>query len=315
MRPFVRHEFLLSQLPPLCVTLAAFHWISEDSNVILRYLVGRSIPYVVVNHFQNTRLTDPPIRKQIAGALAVSGVSGVAVPDFLAGRFINVSDGIDAEFFDRVNVRPLKRDIKKPLVLLPSRVTQGKGHLEALRMLARLSREGVPATLAFAGRVESRRLLGDILEAANLEGLADNVIVTGELSAEELRNWYGASDVVLLTTHSEGLGRVLLEAQAMQTPVVAYDVGGVREAVAHGDSGYLVPVGDVAALSERIRELLANSDRRLQMGKHGRQRVLEQFSLDALAGRHERLYAEAVLASRPFAKPGTRTRQTTEWHE
>lgn len=303
LQPFVRHDFLLSQLSQLSVTLAAFHWISEDSRVVLRSLGSRCTPYIVVNHFQNTRLTQPLIREQIAAAQAVCGVSGIAVPDFVASRFMNVSDGIDADFFNPLNARPLGRDIKKPLVLLPSRVTQGKGHLDAVRTLARLSREGVAATLALAGRVESDRFLRTVLEAVELEGLMGKVIVTGELSADELRSWYRASDIVLLTTHSEGLGRVLLEAQAMQKPVVAYDVGGVREAVAHGESGYLVSAGDVGALTERIKELLASSERRLQMGKYGRQRVVEGFSLDALADRHERLYEEAVLRSRILSEP------------
>jgi mannosyltransferase len=155
----------------------------------------------------------------------------------------------------------------------------------------------VSVNLVMAGPIESDRYLRSITEAVRSEGAANKVLITGQLSAEELRDWYGASDIVLLTTHTEGLGRVLLEAQAMRKPVVAYGAGGVHEAVEHGQTGYLVPVGDIETLAERLKQLLANKDQRDDMGNRARQRIRERFSLDALAQRHERLYSEVV--SRP----------------
>ncbi len=293
-RLLVQHDFLLSTLHQLPLTLAAFHWLNEDSEIVVRDLNRRSTPYVVVNHFQNTRLGDPKVRKQIAGAISVSGVSSVEVPEFLTDRFINVSDGIDAEFFDVARARLVQRDIRRPLILLPSRVTEGKGHLEAVHALVRLSRMNVMATLAFAGRIENEDVARAAIGAAKANQLEQHVILLGELDAEELRDWYGASDIVILTTHSEGLGRVLLEAQAMRKPVVAYDAGGVREALADGETGHLVPVGDVERLAERMRQLLGDARVRDQMGDAGRLRVVNQFSLDALAERHERLYTAAL---------------------
>jgi glycosyltransferase involved in cell wall biosynthesis len=127
-----------------------------------------------------------------------------------------------------------------------------------------------------------------------VHGLRDSVLILGQVSSETLRDWYAASDVVLLTTHSEGLGRVLLEAQAMQRPVVAYDVGGVREAVSHGVTGFLVAKGDVGDLTERIAHLLADSDGRRSMGEQGQRLVLDRFTVDALAGRHEQFYAAVI---------------------
>ncbi|HET9385983.1 MAG TPA: glycosyltransferase family 4 protein [Gemmatimonadales bacterium] len=290
----VQHDFLLSALHELPLTLAVFHWLNEDSEIVVRDLNRRSTPYVIVNHFQNTRLVDPKIRKQIAGAVSVSGVSSVDVPPFLADRFVNVSDGIDAEFFDIARARRVEREIRSPLILLPSRVTEGKGHLEAVHALVRLSRMNVVATLAFAGMIENEGVARAALGTAKANGLGDQVMLLGELDAEALRDWYGASDIVILTTHSEGLGRVLLEAQAMQKPVVAYDAGGVRQAIADGETGHLVPIGDVEILAERIRQLLGDARVRDQMGYAGRLRVVNQFSLDALAERHETLYTDAL---------------------
>ncbi len=80
----------------------------------------------------------------------------------------------------------------------------------------------------------------------------------------------------------------------MKKAVVAYDVGGVREAVRHGCGGYLVRSGDIDGLATRLRELLEQTGLRQRMEDMGRAYVVERFSLEALAARHEGLYAAAL---------------------
>ena len=105
-----------------------------------------------------------------------------------------------------------------------------------------------------------------------------------------------------LKTLPEGLGRVLLEAQAMKKVVVAYDVGGVPEAMIQEQRGHLVRRGNSRGLAMHIKGLLKNEDMRRGMGERCRQHVVERFSLDALAARHEALYAEAADFSRSAAR-------------
>jgi glycosyltransferase involved in cell wall biosynthesis len=290
----ISHEILLKTLQSYTIDLAAFHWISEDSIIVLRYLNKREIPFVVINHFQNARLKRRIAKKYISKASAIGGVSDVDVPSFVDTKFTNLSDGVDTEFYKKEKAVPLGRKIEKPLIVSPSRVTEGKGHLDAVRALGWLVQRGHNATLAFAGRVESASLLKILKELIGKEGLDERVMFLGELEAEDLRNWYGASDLVLLTSYSEGLGRVLLEAQAMKIAVLAYDVGGVAQAIKNGESGYLVRRGDIEGLGRRLKDLLANKDKRCQMGERGREFVIERFALRSLVIRHEKFYAEAL---------------------
>ena len=290
----IYHDFLLSTLSNYPIRFAAFHWISEDSKVVLKYLMKRQIPFIAINHFQNSRLNQHLVRTQISNALAIGGVSNRDVPEFLRNRFTNLSDGVDTDFFDPEKAVALDRDFNGPLLLLPSRITQEKGHLDAVKALGRLIREGVQAVLGFAGRSGSPAFLQNLRGLIAEEGLKENVIFAGELSRHDLRNWYGASTVVLLPSSSEGLGRVLLEAQAMKRVAVAYNVGGVAEALPDRLSGFLVKKGDIRGLASRLKHLLEDHEQRSEMGEQGRSFVLERFSMRSLARRHEQFYSSII---------------------
>ena len=285
------HDILLSTLANYQINLAVFHWISEDSKIVLHYLNKRQVPIAVINHFENVRLKLRYIKRQISEARAIGGVSNIDVPSFVRSRFTNLSDGVDTDFFHPEKAVPLARKIESPLILLPSRITEMKGHLDIVRALGLLAREGVSAILAFAGRQESSAFTEKLRRVMAKEGVQERVIFVGELNHEELRNWYAASDIVVLPSYAEGLGKVLLEAQAMQKSAVAYNVAGVPEAVRHGDGGYLVGKGDIEGLASRLKELLENQEKRYKMGECGRRFVLERFSLESLTIRHENFYA------------------------
>jgi glycosyltransferase involved in cell wall biosynthesis len=291
---WICHDKLFSTLENYKVNLAVFHWISEDSRTVLDYLANRRIPFAVVNHFQNSRLKHSLVRTQILGASGLGGVSGVSVPSFVGNRFINLSDGVDTDFFSIEKATPLTRKIEGPLILLPSRITEGKGHLDAISALSWLRRKGIGVVLAFVGLLENRALVEVLKRAIHKEHLERSVIFAGELDSRELRSWYAASDVVVLPTYAEGLGKVLLEAQAMERPVLAYNVGGVSEAIADGEGGYLLRKGDIEGLTKRIRECLEDVEQRHMMGARGRQFVLTKFSLSSLIRRHECFYCRAM---------------------
>jgi len=290
----INHDLLLSTLENHKPNLGVFHWISKDSRIVLHHLDKEGIPFVVINHFQNTRLKRPFIRRQISKAKAIGGVSAVDVPGFVASQFTNLSDGVDTDFFRAYKAEPIQRNIQKPLIFFPSRISKSKGHLDAVRALGWLFRRGMSATLAFAGCVESTLFLKELKQLIVAEGLQERVIFAGQLSYEELRNWYATSDLVVFPSHSEGLGRVLLEAQAMERPVVAYSVGGVPEALHNGIGGYLVTKGEVQGLAEKLKELLQDHETRKELGQRGRKFVLSHFSIESIALRHELFYKKAL---------------------
>src|SRR5262249_6269079 len=99
-------------------------------------------------------------------------------------------------------------------------------------------------------------------------------------------------DVLALSSYTEGLPNVVLEAFAAAVPVVSTAVGGTPELIDDGVSGYLVTAGDAEALAARLRDVLAYEGRRRTMGEAGQRRVRESFTFAAQAQRYEQLFDE-----------------------
>jgi len=278
------------------VDLVMLHFFGgADADEIVDAAREARVPFAILNHYSNDRFLHLTVRKHAMLATGVAGVNGLDVPDYLRGRVINLSDGIDTEFFRRDHARPLVNPPSHPVILLPARVIREKGQLDLLRAVSSLRRSGMECGLAFAGRVDASGFVDDLRREIAQTGMTDYVRFLGNLSVEELRDWYAASAVVAFPTyHHEGLGRVIIEAQAMETPVVAYATGGVPEAIIPGKTGYLLPTGDIDGLTTRLHELLSSPALRASIGAAGRAAVETRFSLAALAERHERFYAAVI---------------------
>jgi glycosyltransferase involved in cell wall biosynthesis len=142
---------------------------------------------------------------------------------------------------------------------------------------ARRVRESVPESafiLAGEGeRVESLRGL-----AAEL-GLGQSVFFTGR--CERVPDLLAVSDVCVLSSKAEGFSNSILEYMAAARPVVVTDVGGAREAVVEGETGYIVPSGDYEEMAARIASLLLDPQRARRMGECGQEVVREKFSAEA----------------------------------
>lgn len=102
------------------------------------------------------------------------------------------------------------------------------------------------------------------------------------------------TDVFVLPSLEEPFGRVIVEAMAMELPVVATRVGGIPEIVVAGETGFLVEPGDSNALSQKIIQLLQDADLRMKMGKRGRERVEENFSLQQHLHQMRAVYAKLM---------------------
>jgi glycosyltransferase involved in cell wall biosynthesis len=96
----------------------------------------------------------------------------------------------------------------------------------------------------------------------------------------------------------EGLGVAALEAMATGLPVIASDVGGLREVVEHGRSGMIVPPANAEAIASAIGQLAESAELRSQMGAAARARVTENYSMEKMAARTLALYRECVRMTR-----------------
>jgi glycosyltransferase involved in cell wall biosynthesis len=107
------------------------------------------------------------------------------------------------------------------------------------------------------------------------------------------------SDVCVLSSKAEGFSNSILEYMAAACPVVATDVGGAREAVIEGETGYLVPAGDDELMAARIVSLLREPERARAMGERGRRLVAEKFSCETQLERTENLYDRLLAHAAP----------------
>lgn len=110
-------------------------------------------------------------------------------------------------------------------------------------------------------------------------GISDCVQFLGRQNSAQVKNSLESADIFLLPSISEGLSNAVLEAMAMELPIVATDVGGMCEAVDSGVEGFLVPPYQPKAMAEKIAVLLQDQGLRLKMGAKGRQRVITQFEI------------------------------------
>ena len=131
-------------------------------------------------------------------------------------------------------------------------------------------------------------------------GIADRVFFTGR--CERVSDLLTMSDVCVLSSISEGFSNSILEYMAASKPVVATDVGGAREAVIDGESGYIVKPRDYETLSERILALLQSPEKAKAMGARGRALVEQKFSCDAQLNSILNLYDR--LLSKGGLQPG-----------
>jgi len=157
-------------------------------------------------------------------------------------------------------------------------------------------------------RVPDARLLivGDGPERATLRrqveraGLQHRVVFAGRIDDEwERVNIVRASDIALLPSYGEALPVALIEASACARPVVATDVGGIREVIRDGISGTLIPPGEISAIANAVIGLLQDSQLRARMGQSGRILVEKRFNMYNWARQLANVYAETTTTSRP----------------
>jgi glycosyltransferase involved in cell wall biosynthesis len=161
-----------------------------------------------------------------------------------------------------------------PLVGIVGRLVAIKDHETFLTMAARVAAEHPDAVFVVAGDGDLR----GALEARARRLLGDRVRFLGW--ATDLPVLYGALDIVVLTSRNEGTPVALIEAGAAGRPTVATDVGGVPEVVRDGETGFVEPAGDAAALAARVGLLLDDPERAAAMGRAARAHALERYGLE-----------------------------------
>jgi len=255
--------------------------------------------------------------KRRYNAVMAAGDRVVAVSRFIAAmiearhglappRLRVVPPGVDPARFDPRAVAPARtaglarawgipkgRLVGRPIVMLPGRLARWKGQGVLLGAMARMAERA--AVGVFVGPVEGReRYVAELKARAAGLGVADRVIFAG--GADDMPAAFALADIVVnASTEPEAFGRVVIEAQAMERPVVVADHGAGPETVEEGKTGWRVPPGDEAALAAALdRGLALTPPARAAIGAAAREAVIRSYSLSAMEEAMIAVYRELI---------------------
>ncbi len=211
-------------------------------------------------------------------------------------KIAKIYSGIDLEQF-----RPVTEEEKNSVrekwnirhddavIGIVSKLWEGKGHEILIRAFKEVKKDIKRARLIIVGEGPLDNMLHDLVDRL---GLSDSVLFTGfQMDVAAIISTF---DVAVLPSYFEGMGRVLVEAMAMEKPVVASNVGGIPDLVKDNVNGLLITPGDVKGLADALKKLL--NDKRLAniMGRDGRKGITDKYSADAMVRSISNIYIECL---------------------
>ena len=214
--------------------------------------------------------------------------------DNLPPRFKVVHDGtaVPAE------VPPLG---DSPRIGLVGRIAPWKGQNIFLRAAALLREKFPQAKFLIVGSAlfKESQFDTDLRKLATDLKLTDTVEFTG-FRDDIAQVMSSLTMLVHASTTGEPFGQVVIEAMALGRPVIATNGGGIPEIIENGRSGLLVPMGDAPAMADAIGQLLSDPSKAAEMGKLGRQRVIDCFTIQRTAAQMEQVFAELLSPGAPL---------------
>ncbi len=272
--------------------------------------LAKSCKVPLITTFHGFDVTITQVNKQQQGRLHLhymknkqqlieQGAVFIAVSDFIKNKLIDQGFpeqkvvrhyiGIDTEFF-----KPDPQVERKPQVVIVGRLVPYKGHRYLIEAMQLVQQE-FDVELVF---------IGDGPEKDALRQLADKLKVkltlAGKCSPEQVRQQlrqalvYCQTSVVLDNGHEEALALSIAEAQAVGTPAVVFDSGGMAEALVPSESGFVVPTSKVAALADAIKTLLEDQPLWKQFSQAAVRQVRQRHNLNLQCQALEQLYQHTI---------------------
>ena len=223
-----------------------------------------------------------------------------------------IHSGVDLRRFDSVQVAAQAALLRARYGLARDELVLGlcaifreeKRHIDLLEAVARLRAQGIPARAVLVGDGPLRRQVEAARERLHLR---EHVILAGY--QDDVRPYIATCDVMTLTSDTETFPIATLEYMAFARPVVASDVGGMREQLVHGVNGLLYPAGDIGALTAALARLSSRTLRE-RLGQRALSTVMERFDEQLMLARYECLFHElarpAASAPAPAFPDGRR---------
>lgn len=203
-----------------------------------------------------------------------------------------IYNGIDPAPFEaaRANRETVRKTLRIPphekVVISIANLIPYKGISDLIEAAAAVTKRMPAIRFLLVG--EDRGIQEELEAKAHRLGVSQQLLFLGQRL--DVLDLLAAGDLLALSSHEEGFSNVILEAMAAGLPVVATDVGGNREAVMNGVTGWLVPPKDPDAMADKILDLLSDQERAAACGRRGQDRVKEAFTIDRMVEAHMRLY-------------------------
>jgi len=252
--------------------------------------------------------------KNYYNSVMTKGDIVIAVSDFIRehinsvykipkNKIRTVHRGVDLKEFDIKSVDEIRLirvrnkcyiPEDKFIITLPGRLTSWKGHEILLQAVAKLKRDDIRCLLV-GDTKQHERYFRQFIRLAQKLGLSDKVTFTGPI--KDMPALYMLSDLVVSpSTRPEAFGRISIEAQAMRRPIIATDIGGYKETIIDGKTGFLIPPGDVDALEEKILFVMnLSEEKRAAMGRAARKNIESNFSLAQMKEAVMTIYKSLLL--------------------
>lgn len=278
------------------------------------WLAARHMDCHFITTFHGTYGRSPAIFKPWYNSVMTKGERVIAISDFIRDHIHNyhavepsrirtIPRGVDLHYFDPQRVTSAEVSAFKqqhnlteswPVVVMPARVTRWKGHLFLLRALQQLPRE-VKFYCLLVGKPEAR---------GNYTQEILNFIVEHQMGKQvkmlptqaNMALVYAAADVVVSASQQpEAFGRVAIEAQAMGKPIIATNIGGSRETVVHGVTGWLVDSVMTSDMTHALQQALTLENiQKYDIARKAHAHVQQHFSAQQMCDATLTLYQDVM---------------------
>lgn len=268
--------------------------------LVIARMLNIGFSFTAHNNFFTDKLL---IREKIRAAKFIAAISEYSrdyllnlVPDepHLADKFHIIHCGVSLETF---TPRPAKTESTKPLIFSIAHLVERKGMPVLVEACRLLRDQGCEFECIIAGDGEQRPQLAQMIAEYQLSA---EVKLVGLIFQEALADYLNRADLFVLACvtaqngDKDGIPVVLMEAMAMEIPVISTYVSGIPELIETEQSGLLVPEQDAVALAKAIKRLLTDEPLRRRFGRQGRQKVMAEFNIERTSADMAALFEQYV---------------------
>jgi glycosyltransferase involved in cell wall biosynthesis len=273
---------ILRRFWPMRLVTTVHGWVHQTTRTPLYYLLDR----LCLRHYERVISVSEDLFRRCREC---------GVP---SKRCVLIENAIDTEEFSRGRtVQEARRHLgwteDRLLLGAVGRLSPEKGFDILIRAVHQLVADGLDLELVIVGEGDDRSRLEMLITEL---GLTSRVRLLGYRA--DVRELYEALDLFVLSSYREGLPNVLLEAMALETPVIATRIAGIPRLIRDGENGRLVEAGDVDGLASALDQLLRRSELRSQLARSGRTTIEQRYSFKTRMDRVRALYDDLLAPAR-----------------